>query len=169
MDDLEPLLVIAPRHMSLVPQIEELCRLRGLTFTTVGAEGARTSGAGKPRVLIIGQMGKLLEIYAVSEISIVGGTFKPLGGHNPLEPASQGTAIIVGPHIHNIADDIEYLRSEGAACITDEAGLAGLLERLARDAAGRRKMADCAVHAVKHRKGIAAECVRIMADEALLP
>lgn len=169
LSDLRPLVIIAPRHMNLVPQIEELCRVQGYASATVSKESPGSRAGAETEVLVIGQMGRLLEVYAISDISIVGGTFKPLGGHNPLEPASQGTVTVVGPHIHNITDDIEYLQSQGGARVTDEAGLAGLLDGLARDRVKREKMAERAIQAVRHRKGIAAECVNIMADKGLLP
>jgi 3-deoxy-D-manno-octulosonic-acid transferase len=167
--DLLPLVVIAPRHLSLVPQIEEVCRAEGLPSVTISKTSPDGHADTETRVLIIGQMGRLLEVYAISDISIVGGTFKPLGGHNPLEPASQGTVTVVGPHIHNITDDIEYLESKGAASVTDEAGLPALLDALARDKARRQRMAEQAIEAVRHRKGIAAVCVSIMAERGLLP
>jgi len=167
--DLRPLVVIAPRHMNLVAQIEDLCGAQGLDFTTVSGDSPYGRASRETQVLIIGRMGRLLDIYAISDISIVGGTFKPLGGHNPLEPASQGTVILVGPHIQNITDDIDYLVSEGAARVTDESALAGLLDSLARNKADREKMSERAIHAVRHRKGIAARCVDIMGEKGLLP
>jgi 3-deoxy-D-manno-octulosonic-acid transferase len=97
--DLRPLVVIAPRHMSLVPQLEDMCAANGFAAVTVSKDKPGSRADSETQVLIIGQMGRLLEVYAVSDISIVGGTFKPLGGHNPLEPASQGSVTVVGPHI----------------------------------------------------------------------
>jgi 3-deoxy-D-manno-octulosonic-acid transferase len=167
--DLHPLVIIAPRHMNLVPQLEELCRAKGFTHATIPRRSLEDRGAAQTDVLIVGQMGRLLDVYAVSDMSIVGGTFKPLGGHNPLEPASQGTVTIVGPYFHNITDDIEYLRAEGGAKVTDEKALAGLLATLAGDKAVRDQLARQAVAAVRHRKGIAARCVGMMAEEGLLP
>jgi 3-deoxy-D-manno-octulosonic-acid transferase len=164
-----PLVIIAPRHLTLVSQIEEMCGAHGCSFATVSKESPERQAATDTDVLIIGQMGRLIEVYAISDISIVGGTFRPLGGHNPLEPASQGSVTIVGPHIHNIADDIEYLASGGAARVTDQAGLGSLLRDLAADDEKRRQIAQRAVEVVRSRKGIAGECVDLMAERGLLP
>jgi 3-deoxy-D-manno-octulosonic-acid transferase len=76
---------------------------------------------------------------------------------------------LVGPYIHNITDDIEYLEASGGARVTDESGLADLLSMLARNRAEREKIGERAIHAVRHRKGIAARCVDTMADRGLLP
>jgi 3-deoxy-D-manno-octulosonic-acid transferase len=164
-----PLLIIAPRHINTVPQIEDLCRTQGYAFTTLSKESPHHRVGAETEVLILGRMGRLIEVYAVSDISIVGGTFKPFGGHNPLEPASQGTVTIVGPHTQNIADDIAFLRSGRAALVTDEAELGNLLRDLAGDKARRDEISRQATETIKHRKGVAGECADIMADSGLLP
>jgi 3-deoxy-D-manno-octulosonic-acid transferase len=164
-----PLLVIAPRHVNNASQIEEACHMRGLSSVTLTAEHPDRRAAPGTDVVIIGRMGLLLDVYAISDIAVVGGTFKPLGGHNPLEPASQGTVTVVGPHIQNIADDIEYLRSRGVAVVTDEVGLGGVLGDLAADATGRKETAARAVEVVRNRKGVAGRCVDMMVQRGLLP
>jgi 3-deoxy-D-manno-octulosonic-acid transferase len=136
---------------------------------TVSSRGETGPAKKDTDVIIIARMGKLLQVYAISDIAVVGGTFKPLGGHNPLEPASQGTVTVVGPHIHNISDDIEYLRSQGIAIVTDEEGLGGLLHDLAADTARRDEIAGRAVEVMKNRKGVSGQCVDIMAGRGLLP
>ena len=39
----------------------------------------------------------------------------PVGGHNVLEPAAVGTAVVVGPHVANVAADVERLLASGGA------------------------------------------------------
>ena len=41
------------------------------------------------------------------------------GGHNVIEAAARGKAIIVGPHTDNFKDEVEYLRSRGALEIAE--------------------------------------------------
>jgi 3-deoxy-D-manno-octulosonic-acid transferase len=38
----------------------------------------------------------LNNLYAISDVAILGGAFAPIGGHNPLEPATFGCKIITG-------------------------------------------------------------------------
>lgn len=165
-----PVMIVAPRHLGLVSQVEQICRSLGLRYQTV-----RDGETGQQRidrsiqVIIIAQMGRLLELYAISDIAIVGGTFKPFGGHNPLEPASQGVVTIVGPHVQNIEDDIEYLESQGCAFIAREEDLARLLEEILSDRQRRDEMGRGAAAAVEAKKGIARKCVEIMVERNLLP
>ena len=46
-------------------------------------------------------MGELINIFAISDAVILGGAFEKIGGHNPIEPAAFGCAIISGVHYFN--------------------------------------------------------------------
>jgi 3-deoxy-D-manno-octulosonic-acid transferase len=163
-------LVIAPRHLGLVAQIEHLCSSLGYTFATLSdlrlPEPERTPG---PQVLILAQMGRLLETYAIADVAIVGGTLRPFGGHNPLEPASQGCVTVVGPHIENIRDDIEYLASRRCAFAVNEADLSRTIADVLADDQKRIAIGAAAERAVAEKKGIAEKCVAAMAERGLLP
>jgi len=50
-------------------------------------------------IVLIDAMGELNNLYAISDIAILGGAFSPIGGHNPLEPAHFGCKIITGEEI----------------------------------------------------------------------
>ncbi len=53
-------------------------------------------------VVLCDKMGELINLYAIADIVILGGSFVPnVGGHNPLEPASFGVKLISGKHIFN--------------------------------------------------------------------
>lgn len=47
-------------------------------------------------IILIDAMGELNNLYAISDVAILGGAFEPIGGHNPLEPARFGCKIISG-------------------------------------------------------------------------
>ena len=54
--------------------------------------------------------------YRLSPIVLMGGTLVPIGGHNPIEPAKLGAAILHGPHVHTATEIYEALdRARGAA------------------------------------------------------
>lgn len=54
-------------------------------------------------VLIGDSLGEMLIYYELADVVIMGGSLIPHGGHNLLEPAKLGKAIIVGPYMHNFA------------------------------------------------------------------
>jgi 3-deoxy-D-manno-octulosonic-acid transferase len=165
-----PILIIAPRHMASVPRIQQVCSTSGFRQKTVSSLGSKPGSSSRDvDVLVIAEMGRLLEIYAICDVAIVGGTFRPFGGHNPLEPASQGAVTVVGPHIQNIEDDIGYLRSEECAFVTDRENLGDLLSLILSDGPTRNRMRERAITAFEAKKGIAKKCVEIMARRGLLP
>jgi 3-deoxy-D-manno-octulosonic-acid transferase len=162
--------IIAPRHLEQVPQIEQACDSAGFTYARITELAGPSDRSGAlPEVLILARMGLLMAAYGISDVAVVGGTFKPFGGHNPLEPASQGCVTLVGPHIENIRDDIEYLAGRSCAFVVDEAGLGGRLAELLAGDGDRKRMGEAAIRAVADKKGIAAGCVRIMLERDLLP
>ena len=53
-------------------------------------------------IVLVDSMGELINIYAVSDVVILGGGFtEGVGGHNPMEPAYFGVALITGRYIEN--------------------------------------------------------------------
>ncbi|MFZ1947215.1 MAG: glycosyltransferase N-terminal domain-containing protein [bacterium] len=161
--------IVAPRHLEMVPRIEELCRSRGFDCRLISDLAAPAGAAVRgEEVLVLARMGLLLETYGISDIALVGGTFGPYGGHNPLEPASQGCVTVVGPHTQNIQDDMTYLIERSCAVVVGEgeapARIAGLVaggEELAR-------MGRAAIAAVGEKKGVAARCVAAMDRRGVL-
>ncbi len=49
-------------------------------------------------------MGELGLWYRLASVAFVGGSLVPVGGHNPFEPATLGSAILHGPHVFNFKD-----------------------------------------------------------------
>jgi len=89
-------LIIAPRRVDRADDILRLGRLKGIDIVR------RSDPGGKDyQTLILDSMGELGRIYGIAEISFVGGSMVPIGGHNLLEPASFGCPVLFGEHTHN--------------------------------------------------------------------
>jgi len=94
-------------------------------------------------VFVIDTLGELAAFYACADVAFVGGSLAQTGGHNLLEPASVGTPIVSGPHLHNFAEISRHLREAGALQVgADAAAVGTLLEMLLDDADARRQMAQ---------------------------
>jgi 3-deoxy-D-manno-octulosonic-acid transferase len=80
----------------------------------------------------------------------MGGTLVPVGGHNPIEPAKLGGAILHGPHVHAAVEIYEALdRSRGALLVKDSSSLARAVSEMLGNAALTRDMARAAGDAVQ--------------------
>lgn len=87
-------LIIAPRHLERVDEIEQILRSRGLSYQLL----SRYSPLTDVEAIVLDSIGKLNAVYHLSNIAFVGGTLAPIGGHNLLEPALAGCPVLYGPH-----------------------------------------------------------------------
>jgi 3-deoxy-D-manno-octulosonic-acid transferase len=109
------LLLLAPRHLERLSEIERLASARGLKTLRRSAVGA--TGSARPDVLILDTLGELLHLYQFGDIIFVGGSLAPKGGHNVLEPALRGKAVLFGPHMENFKDARNILLQSGAGIV----------------------------------------------------
>ena len=65
-------------------------------------------------VILLDTVGELSMIYRVADIVIMGGSFIPHGGQNPLEPAYWGKPVLCGPHMKNFPFIKEFYDSNAA-------------------------------------------------------
>jgi len=77
-------------------------------------------------IVVADVLGELVNIYAISDIVILGGAFSPIGGHNAAEAAQFGCKIISGIHYFNQRDIFSMI--EGIAIVT-ESNLARRLQQ----------------------------------------
>ena len=69
-------------------------------------------------IILIDLLGELVNLYAISDIVILGGAFARVGGHNAAEAAQFGCRILSGPHYFNQRDIFEAV--EGIEIVTEE-------------------------------------------------
>jgi 3-deoxy-D-manno-octulosonic-acid transferase len=106
-------LVLAPRHPERFGEVARLVERAGLPLRRWAARGEAPSGATWS-VLLVDEMGVLPEAYRGARCAFVGGTLRPFGGHNPLEAAACGRAVLVGPHTESCEAAVGRLAERGA-------------------------------------------------------
>ncbi|MEZ5333294.1 MAG: 3-deoxy-D-manno-octulosonic acid transferase [Thermoanaerobaculia bacterium] len=116
------LLVLAPRHPERWDAVERLLREGGVHVVRRSTEDA---SGDPPQVLLLDTLGELAGLYALADAAFVGGTLVATGGHNPIEPAAQGTPLAVGPNMQNFADVAERFDLENAWIRVDDAAALG--------------------------------------------
>ncbi len=125
-------LVVAPRHeKGLTRALAALARAGVPVSVRREADRARATlpewiaglnaGGAASSVGILATQGELPLAYESAAIAVVGGTFAPYGGHNALEPAARGCAVVVGPHAGAIEESLDALAIEGALLRVPEA------------------------------------------------
>ncbi len=102
-------LIVVPRHPERFDSVYELCKSytqkNGLTLSRFSEKKDFEAD-----IVLVDMMGELNNIYAISDIAILGGAFKEdVGGHNPLEPAFFGCKIITGKHFFHQKELFKYV------------------------------------------------------------
>jgi 3-deoxy-D-manno-octulosonic-acid transferase len=120
------LTVIIPRHPRRGLEIAQGLRAKGLQV-------ARRSNQERIKpstdIYLVDTIGELGLFYRLSDIAFLGGTFVPIGGHNPIEAVLLDCALIWGPHTHKQTEICDVLRPAACSVATKEE-LAITLEKL---------------------------------------
>lgn len=140
------LTIIAPRHPHRGQEVAAIAAQAGLRA------GQRSQGIHPDRatdVYVVDTVGEMGLFYRLSPVVLMGGTLVPIGGHNPIEPAKLGAAILHGPHVHSATEIYGALdQSRGALMVKDSGGLARAVSELLANPALARDMARAAADAV---------------------
>jgi 3-deoxy-D-manno-octulosonic-acid transferase len=126
----DALLIVAPRHPDRGPAVAADLHTAGFT---VARRAAGEAAGSETTAYVADTLGEMGALFAVADAVVMGGSFvEGIGGHNPLEPARLGAAIVTGPHAFNAADvyaamftDVAALQAADAPALTRH--LRGLL------------------------------------------
>jgi 3-deoxy-D-manno-octulosonic-acid transferase len=134
----DAVLIIAPRHPERGDDIAKLC----------GAAPRRSLGQsiGAATVYVADTLGELGTLYDLAPVALVAGSLLPqLKGHNPIEPAKLGAAIITGPYVESFQDVFDALFSGGGAIMARDApSLAAAVVELWRNEPARQRQMEAA-------------------------
>jgi 3-deoxy-D-manno-octulosonic-acid transferase len=107
-------MILAPRHPERFGQVASLIEQMSIPFHR------RTDWHGEPlagTVLLVDSMGELSALYALADVAFVGGSLVPRGGHNIIEPAQHGVAIVTGTFTENFRDIVALFQARDAVRI----------------------------------------------------
>lgn len=107
-------LIIAPRHLNRVEEIENILMNKNISYFKYTQRPKK-----EVDVIILDTIGDLIKFYHIATLVIIGGSFVSVGGHNIIEPAFIKKPIIFGPFMENFADIVELFKDK-KACIQVE-------------------------------------------------
>jgi 3-deoxy-D-manno-octulosonic-acid transferase len=116
------LYLLIPRHPQRFEEAAGRLKASGLSFVRRFASMAPE--VTQADVLLGDSLGEMAFYYAASDIAIVAGGFKPLGGQNLIEACASGTPAIVGPYMFNFAQATDDAVAAGAALQVENADAA---------------------------------------------
>lgn len=138
-------MLIAPRHPERFNEVLELIRQKKLEVS----RRSENQSTDTP-IMILDTIGELAGVYEMADLVFIGGTLR-YSGHNPIEPAYYGRAILSGPEYKNFrAVFEEFLRNE-AIVVTED--ITSAIRNLANDSERRKTLGNAARELVRKNQG----------------
>jgi 3-deoxy-D-manno-octulosonic-acid transferase len=143
-------MILAPRHPERFDDVAILLQQLGIpSFRRSQWQGESLAGG----VLLVDTIGELAALYALADIAFVGGSLVPRGGHNIIEPAQHGVAIVTGNHTENFRDIVALFQSRDAVRIVGLSELPLTLMHLLANDAERRELGRRALETMRSQMG----------------
>lgn len=160
-------LLIAPRHLDRIEAIGKRAASLGIKpvyFSEyLNPRTTRKLPAEANEVFILDRMGLLGNLYESADLVYVGGSLVSKGGHNPVEPAYFGKAILFGPSMDNFKSMAEeFIRFKAAHMVKDADDLIKEITALMKDKTRRLQMGQAAQALVLSHQGAADKSVKFM-------
>ena len=142
--------IIAPRHVHRADAIRRLCTERGFEFPRLRSQNSGNAGS----LLILDTLGELAELYGAADVAVIGGSFVPHGGQNPLEASAWKLPVLFGPHMNNFPEiSQKLLEAGGATQVTDGDSLTRAVSRLLDSEQERKKTGAAGYDTILHNRG----------------
>lgn len=104
-----PTLVIVPRHPKRAVDIVKQFTQAGIPFSQRSQHSEHTQG-----ILLADTFGELTAWMAHAELVVMGGSFAPKGGQNPLEAIRLAKLVLSGPDMRDFTEEVSHLAPIGA-------------------------------------------------------
>ncbi|HKV34017.1 MAG TPA: 3-deoxy-D-manno-octulosonic acid transferase [Pyrinomonadaceae bacterium] len=161
-------LMLAPRHPERFNEVAELIQASGLSWARRTNDPAASDAVAS--VILLDTIGELPGIYSLASVVFVGGSIVDRGGHNVLEPAAHGVAVITGAHTHNFHAIVDLLNEaqaivqlppvEGEEAVTK---LTEVLQRVLGEAEWRDELGRRARALINENQGAAERTMKLLA------
>jgi 3-deoxy-D-manno-octulosonic-acid transferase len=111
----EALLILAPRDVNRGPLVADLCGPQ----TPLRSQGANLPNEAP--CYVADTLGELGLWYRLSRVAMVGGSWAPIGGHNPFEASTLNTTVVHGPEVANFSESYADLDAQGLSVLAHTA------------------------------------------------
>ena len=163
-------LVLVPRHQERTAEVVALLEKHGLRYRLRRPGGEQpAAGNGGAEVLLVNTTGELMDFYAAADLVFVGKSLAGNhGGHNIIEPAIHGKAIVYGENMENFRAVAGIFRSERAAveCADAPEAFRKTVAELLRSPERRKELARRARAVVEKHRGAIDRTIDLLAPLA---
>ena len=154
------LLVLVPRHPARAQEIIQAAGERGLA---VAARSSAEPVDEKTDVFLGDTLGEMGLFYRIAPVTFLGGSFVDVGGHNPVEAALAGSALITGPKVANARGVYKDFWNRGAAIrVSEPAQLADSVGTLLKDTDRAGEQVETARSLVEEGRGALGKTLELL-------
>ena len=111
------LVILIPRHITRAFEISRRLQERGIEAAIHSRIGCVTKSTA---FYVVDTMGEVNLFSSIAPITIMGGSFVDIGGHNLIEPTRCGSVVIAGPHMENFKSISEEFKQHKAALFVQD-------------------------------------------------
>lgn len=161
-------LMLAPRRPERFNEVAELVQASGLSWARRTNEPSGSDATAS--VILLDTIGELQAMYPLATAVFVGGSIVDRGGHNVLEPAAHGVAVITGAHTHNFHAIVDLLNeAQAIAQLPPVEGeeavmkLTEVLQRMLSEAEWRIELGRRAKELIIANQGAAERTMKLLA------
>lgn len=158
------LLILAPRHVERIRNIENSFRELGLN---VALRSQDRQSIGAVDCLLIDTTGELRHWYSIATVIFVGKSLTARGGQNPAEAIIAGKPVVFGPHMENFEGFADVLvRRGGALQVDSSAELRKTIVDLLRNPRRRDELVGRAREILAEHRGATTRTAELVVDLA---
>jgi 3-deoxy-D-manno-octulosonic-acid transferase len=161
------MLIIAPRHVERACEIMQTAqhlRLEAELFSRL----SKVSSMAPGKIVVLDVIGRLKDIYSISDIVFVGGSLVKKGGQNMVEPAVFSKPIILGPYTYNFRDITDmFLKNQAVMIAKSQGSLEGIIRGLLKDESLAKRLGEKARSVVESNRGAAERTLKAIEDEGV--
>lgn len=143
-------MLLAPRHPERFDDVATLLQQVGVPFLRRSRWTGESLAGG---VLLVDSIGELAALYGLADVAFVGGSLVARGGHNLIEPAQHGVAIVVGKHTENFRDIVALFQRHDALRVVSASELPTMLMQLLANDDERRALGRRAEETIQSQVG----------------
>ena len=154
-------MILAPRHPERFEKVADLLQKLGMRHWR------RSQWRGEPvagGVFLLDSIGELASAYSLADIAFVGGSLVAHGGHNILEPALFGVAIVIGISFQNFRDIVELFQKNDAVRIVGAAELPLVFMELVDSPQSRAALGQRAAETLNQHRGATGKTILALTE-----
>lgn len=159
-------LILAPRHLTRIAEVEEILRRSGLRYVKRSAMD-HDGSADTADVVLLDTMGELSDLYRIGDAIFIGGSMVPVGGHNLIEAAIFKKPVIYGQYTGSIKELVSLFEGNGGLMVRNGRELYSAMEDLLEHPAQAEILGKKAYDIVMTQGGTLDSVMEIMKKEEI--